>query len=165
MAGECGAGLVQGVLGVRLDKAQQRSAWGQRPLSSAQVMYAAMDAQVLLQLAERLAHCHRAALPPNKVASHPLPYTETVVCGGGELLPASWVQPLHCHARTTADVCAALEAAGVQGWSLEQHSPEGPDQTSTRRVAKTIALLVTPQKVRRCYAREIFRRCLGVCAG
>jgi len=146
------AGLVRGVLGVRLDKAQQRSAWGQRPLSSAQVTYAAMDAHVLLLLAERLAQCHRGVLPPNKAAPHPLPHTEPVGCGGGGLLPASWVHPLHCRARTTADVCTALEAAGVRGWSLVQHSPEGADQTSTWRVAKTIALLVTPQKVRHCYS-------------
>lgn len=151
-------------MGMRLDKAQQRSAWGQRPLSSAQVMYAATDAHVLLQLAERLAHCHRGVLPPKQAAPHPLPHMETEVCEGEQLLPASWVQPLHCRARTTVDVCAALEAAGVREWSLVQRSPEeSPDQPSSWRVAKTIALLVNPQKVRRCCASGIFRRCVPAC--
>jgi len=44
------AGLVRGHLGRYLDKQEQCSAWGQRPLSESQINYAAMDAQVLLDL-------------------------------------------------------------------------------------------------------------------
>ena len=37
-------------LGTALDKREQCSAWGRRPLSAAQVRYAALDAAVLLDL-------------------------------------------------------------------------------------------------------------------
>ena len=48
------AALVEAVLGRRLAKELQASAWGERPLSAAQVRYAAMDAAVLLPLAVSL---------------------------------------------------------------------------------------------------------------
>lgn len=41
-------------LGKPLDKSQQTSDWSQRPLSDEQVEYAALDAEVLLSLLERL---------------------------------------------------------------------------------------------------------------
>jgi hypothetical protein len=41
-------------LGVMLDKSEQTSNWGQRPLSAAQMRYAALDAEVLLPLQDRL---------------------------------------------------------------------------------------------------------------
>ena len=43
------------MLGVELDKELQTSDWGTRPLSPAQLRYAALDAHVLLRLAEGLA--------------------------------------------------------------------------------------------------------------
>jgi hypothetical protein len=115
---------VRSVLGLRLDKSQQQSNWGERPLTAAQVQYAALDAHVLLQLVERVAAWH--------------PWAR---------LPASWVQPLHCRANTTAHVLEALEAAGVSGWSLVRQAPDHP-AASQLRVAKTIAMFVTPYKVR-----------------
>ena len=42
-------------LGVVLDKSAQTSMWTRRPLDPEQVRYAAMDAEVLLGLYERLA--------------------------------------------------------------------------------------------------------------
>lgn len=42
------------LLGAAMDKTQQRSAWDQRPLSEAQKHYAACDAHVLLDLAQKL---------------------------------------------------------------------------------------------------------------
>jgi exonuclease 3'-5' domain-containing protein 2 len=47
------AGCVQAVLGVDLCKAQQCSDWEARPLSDEQVRYAALDAYVLLLIAEQ----------------------------------------------------------------------------------------------------------------
>jgi ATP-dependent Lhr-like helicase len=41
-------------LGLQLDKAEQTSDWSRRPLSARQLAYAAVDAEVLLKLAERL---------------------------------------------------------------------------------------------------------------
>ena len=48
------AGLVSAVLRARLDKAQQCSAWHLRPLTAAQLAYAANDAAVLLALLDAL---------------------------------------------------------------------------------------------------------------
>jgi ribonuclease D len=46
-------------LGMVLDKSSQTSNWSQRPLDADQLKYAALDAEVLLALYERLV----AALP------------------------------------------------------------------------------------------------------
>lgn len=46
--------LVAAVLGRRMEKAQQMSPWQRRPLSMAQQQYAALDAHVLLLIADRL---------------------------------------------------------------------------------------------------------------
>ena len=54
-------------LGTRLDKAEQRSDWGRRPLSPAQRAYAALDAHVLLQIAAT--YPFPAALGPDDVAA------------------------------------------------------------------------------------------------
>lgn len=43
-------------LGIVLDKGEQTSDWALRPLSDAQLRYAALDAEVLLALSERLPH-------------------------------------------------------------------------------------------------------------
>jgi len=48
------ASLVARVTGRRLDKAQQCSAWGARPLSAAQTAYAAADAACLVDMFDRL---------------------------------------------------------------------------------------------------------------
>ena len=48
-------------LGLILDKSEQTSNWAQRPLSAEQLRYAALDAEVLLVLYERLgATTHQA---------------------------------------------------------------------------------------------------------
>ncbi|WP_242341434.1 MULTISPECIES: ribonuclease D [Anaeromyxobacter] len=47
--------LVEAHFGVRLSKAFQRSDWGQRPLSAAQLAYAALDTHFLLTLRDLLA--------------------------------------------------------------------------------------------------------------
>ncbi|MDH3317969.1 MAG: ribonuclease D, partial [Gammaproteobacteria bacterium] len=47
-------GLVDALLGVALDKGETRSDWLRRPLSSAQLRYAALDAEYLLPMYERL---------------------------------------------------------------------------------------------------------------
>ena len=41
-------------LGIRLDKGQQTSEWCRRPLSEAQIRYAALDAEVLVDLHQAL---------------------------------------------------------------------------------------------------------------
>jgi ribonuclease D len=41
-------------LGVSLDKGEQTSDWGRRPLDAEQIRYAALDAEVLLGLFDRL---------------------------------------------------------------------------------------------------------------
>jgi ribonuclease D len=46
--------LVESHFGVRLSKQNQRSNWGQRPLTDEQVRYAALDTHFLLQLRENL---------------------------------------------------------------------------------------------------------------
>lgn len=48
------ATLVEAELGVRLDKTQTRTDWSRRPLSAAQIAYAANDVAHLTELAERL---------------------------------------------------------------------------------------------------------------
>ncbi|MBI5496439.1 MAG: ribonuclease D [Deltaproteobacteria bacterium] len=48
------AALLESMLGVRLDKGEQRSDWGRRPLSASQLVYAAGDVEHLLLARERL---------------------------------------------------------------------------------------------------------------
>ena len=48
--------LAGGELGVRIEKDEQRSDWGSRPLSRQQIDYARQDTQHLLPLADRLSH-------------------------------------------------------------------------------------------------------------
>ncbi len=48
--------LAGGELGVRIEKDEQRSDWGSRPLSRQQIEYARQDTQHLLPLADRLSH-------------------------------------------------------------------------------------------------------------
>lgn len=50
------------VLGAPLAKQQQRSAWGSRPLTPAQLLYAADDAAVLLELLSKVQSLKRAEL-------------------------------------------------------------------------------------------------------
>jgi ribonuclease D len=50
------------VLGVHIDKAQQCSAWSARPLTDAQVTYAANDARVLVHLADALVRSRQRAV-------------------------------------------------------------------------------------------------------
>ena len=54
--------LAKIVLGKELDKRQQVSPWNRRPLSDAQVRYAANDAHCLLRIYEKLVAMHRAAM-------------------------------------------------------------------------------------------------------
>ena len=48
------SGLVKQVLGLRLDKREQTSDWGARPLSESQTVYAALDALVLVRVCNAL---------------------------------------------------------------------------------------------------------------
>ncbi|MEM8885785.1 MAG: HRDC domain-containing protein [Planctomycetota bacterium] len=48
------AGVLEGRFGVKLDKSQQRSDWAARPLSDAQLEYAADDTRYLIELHEEL---------------------------------------------------------------------------------------------------------------
>jgi ribonuclease D len=50
------AALVKGSFGIRLAKEHQRSDWGRRPLSAAQLAYAHMDTRYLLPLRDLLGH-------------------------------------------------------------------------------------------------------------
>jgi ribonuclease D len=50
-------------LGVVLDKAPQVSNWSRRPLDPEQLRYAALDAEILLTLYERLAGSSEVAAP------------------------------------------------------------------------------------------------------
>lgn len=50
------------MLGKPLNKAMQVSAWGFRPLSAAQLSYAAMDAYVVLMISKRMLELEPAAL-------------------------------------------------------------------------------------------------------
>jgi ATP-dependent Lhr-like helicase len=50
-------------LGIALDKSSQTSNWSRRPLDADQLRYAAVDAEVLLQLHERLSGTDQAASP------------------------------------------------------------------------------------------------------
>lgn len=45
---------VRRILGLELDKTEQRSDWGVRPLRAGQLKYAALDSEILLRLWERL---------------------------------------------------------------------------------------------------------------
>lgn len=56
------AAVCSAVLGAPLSKDEQRSAWGARPLSAAQLGYAAADAAVLLELLSTCASMPRGAL-------------------------------------------------------------------------------------------------------
>ena len=49
-------GLIESETGIALDKSQQQSDWSKRPLSEAQLSYAANDVVYLPQIADRLAH-------------------------------------------------------------------------------------------------------------
>ena len=57
-------------LGVSLDKGEQTSNWSRRPLDADQLRYAALDAEVLLALFDRLATsaAQQADLPLNPVS-------------------------------------------------------------------------------------------------
>lgn len=59
------SGVVEGQLGVCLDKSLQCSSWGSRPLSPEQLNYAALDAAVLLMLLDSII----AAALPSKAAA------------------------------------------------------------------------------------------------
>ena len=48
------AGLTEQVFGLALDKRDQRSNWNKRPLTQDQLVYAALDAYVLIELYESL---------------------------------------------------------------------------------------------------------------
>jgi hypothetical protein len=72
--------LVEQLLGAPLDKAQQRSDWGARPLGSAQRAYAAADAAVLVALFDALAARGAVALGRRVLAT---------MDGGLRALPAS----------------------------------------------------------------------------
>ena len=64
------AGLVRGVLGVPLDKTEQCSAWHKRPLSDAQLVYAATDAAVLLALLDAFATAAQPQIFPFRAREH-----------------------------------------------------------------------------------------------
>jgi len=74
------AAAVAAVLGLDLDKGQQRSPWGRRPLSRGQLEYAALDAAVLLDLAEAAAR--RFLLPGGSEGGEP-PSPALGASGGG----------------------------------------------------------------------------------
>lgn len=67
------SGIVDGQLGMSLDKGLQCSSWGLRPLSLEQLHYAALDAAVLLMLLDSII----AAALPSRVDSSPLPHGDT----------------------------------------------------------------------------------------
>ncbi len=50
-------------LGISLDKGEQTSNWSRRPLDADQLRYAALDAEVLLQLFDRLIERGESAEP------------------------------------------------------------------------------------------------------
>ena len=64
------SGIVEGQLGMRLDKGLQCSSWGLRPLSPEQLHYAALDAAVLLMLLDSII----AAALPSRADSSPVPH-------------------------------------------------------------------------------------------
>jgi ATP-dependent Lhr-like helicase len=51
-------------LGLSLDKSEQTSDWSRRPLDADQVRYAALDAEILLELHERLSSLEQQRQPP-----------------------------------------------------------------------------------------------------
>lgn len=63
------AGVLSARFGVRLDKRQQRSDWSRRPLSAAQIAYAADDTRHLLELAEDLKRRAKEAGRTDEVAA------------------------------------------------------------------------------------------------
>ena len=63
------SGIVEGQLGMRLDKGLQCSSWALRPLSPEQLHYAALDAAVLLMLLDSII----AAALPSRADSSPVP--------------------------------------------------------------------------------------------
>lgn len=69
--------MCQKVLGVELDKREQRSNWNLRPLTAAQVLYAAKDAYVLILLESAL----------RREGWHP----ENILGGLGDLAFRKWV--------------------------------------------------------------------------
>jgi len=110
------ASLCRALLGGRvLDKSQQKSNWGRRPLTSAQIHYAALDALAPAMLARRLLASHPAAAAAGgdgaagadaalDVAAAAQPWVRVERLAGSLRVPA--LAP-----RTTLDVRAALLAA------------------------------------------------------
>ena len=80
------SGIVEGQLGMRLDKGLQCSSWGLRPLSPEQLHYAALDAAVLLMLLDRII----AAALPSRADSSPVPHGDSQVrhSSAGNIQPA-----------------------------------------------------------------------------
>ena len=66
------SGIVEGQLGMSLDKGLQCSSWGLRPLSPEQLHYAALDAAVLLMLLDSII----AAALPSRVVPSPLSHED-----------------------------------------------------------------------------------------
>ena len=69
------SGIVEGQLGMRLDKGLQCSSWGLRPLSPEQLHYAALDAAVLLMLLDSIT----AAALPSRADSSQVPHGDSQI--------------------------------------------------------------------------------------
>ena len=65
------ASVAVALLGTKLDKAEQRSDWEQRPLSTQQIRYAGMDAYVLTKLYAALQAQHAITLTPSGTLDRP----------------------------------------------------------------------------------------------
>jgi prolyl-tRNA editing enzyme YbaK/EbsC (Cys-tRNA(Pro) deacylase) len=110
------AGLVGAILNVRLDKTQQISMWGDRPLSTNQLHYAALDAHILLEAAGQL-EVRLAASPSIELeCKNPVDSALPIF--------SQWAQALNMVPLTTADVTRALrELVGEDKWQLVVDTP------------------------------------------
>lgn len=143
------SGLCDAVLGRPMDKRPRMSDWERRPLTSAQMRYAALDAHAAVRLLHALCP---AATEPASFARAALAASGTVRAPKAAELPPLAEAPAEALLPLgPADVVTALEASGVTGWSLLQ-GPADADGSCAAAAAAIDAPLCAIVKSLGCVA-------------